>query len=54
MNNQCPFNEMISTDDTGCHNDSRTHYFEVAGLKITESVDSTMEMLSAHFFPVEP
>ena len=46
---------MISTDDTGCDKDGRTHYFEVAGQKkITERVDITLEKLSAHLFPVEP
>ena len=30
------------------------YYFEVAGQKNTERVDITLEMLSAHFLPVEP
>ena len=54
IHNQFPVNEKISTDDTGCDKVGRTHYFEVAGQKIKEREDITLEKLSAHFFPVQP
>ena len=48
--NQSPVNEMIPTGDTGCDKDGKDTLIEVAGQKITERVDITLEKLSAHFF----
>ena len=48
IHHRFPVNEMISRDDTGCDKVGRTHYFEVAGQKIEERVDITLEKLSAH------
>ena len=43
---------MISTDDRGCDKDDKADNFEVAGQKITERAETTLEKLSAHFFTV--